>query len=68
MFCIQNYCFSRKFIYEYLRNSQILYGTNNFIDIFVVVCIPTPEFQYCDDVWNQAQANQSKDRASTDVD
>lgn len=34
----------------------------------VVVCIPTPEFHYCDDVWNQAQTNQSKDRASTDVD
>lgn len=34
----------------------------------VVVCIPTPEFHYCDDVWNQAQTNQSKDGAITDVD
>lgn len=58
MFCIQNYCFSRKFIYEYLRNSQILYCGRVY----------SYEFQYCDDVWNQAQTNQSKDGAITDVD
>lgn len=59
MFCIQNYCFQ----------GNLFMNTLEIVRFYiVVVCIPTPEFQYCDDVWNQAQTNQSKDRASTDVD
>lgn len=35
--------FSRIPIYKYLENGQILNGTQN-LDIFVVLCILTPEF------------------------
>lgn len=35
--------FFKKTYYKYLENNQILNSKNN-LDIFVVVCIPTPEF------------------------
>lgn len=40
--------FLRRRIYKYLEKSKILNGANN-LGIFVIVCIPPPEFTF---LWN----------------
>lgn len=73
--------FSRKLKYKYFENKQIVNHTKNLC-IFVVICIPAPEFNKTGSlslitkapflerysVWNQEQTIQSKNRTRTGID